>query len=152
MSKAAIEKAIQARIDEVYAALNQMLNGDATTMATLWSHQDDVTAMFSPGGRAVGWDPVIKGMLTQIAALHKRAGIKVTVAHDNVHVNVEDKLAYALVDEKAAFKAQGQKVKMTQRTTLVFRPEDNTWKIVHIHNDTVGSLEQMFSMLMMNLS
>ena len=148
--EATIVNTINARVDEVYAALNQMLNGDPTAMLGLWSHQPDVTAMFSVGGRLVGWDSV-RAALMKISDLQKRAGMVTTVTPSDVHVNVETAMAYALIHETTVFSANGQQVTVNARTTMVFRPEGPAWNIVHLHNDSVGSIEQMFSMLVMNL-
>ena len=43
---------------QFYAGLNRMANGNAGSLADIWSHRPDVTAMHPIGGRQVGWDAV----------------------------------------------------------------------------------------------
>lgn len=42
--------------DRFYAAVNSMLDGDASQMAGVWSHESDVSTMHPLGGRENGWD------------------------------------------------------------------------------------------------
>ncbi len=44
--------------EQLYSALNQMLSGDASKMADVWSHSATVTTMHPVGGREVGWAQV----------------------------------------------------------------------------------------------
>jgi hypothetical protein len=46
-----VEDDVRAAADQFYNALEAMANGDASTMADIWSHEDDVTTMHPIGGR-----------------------------------------------------------------------------------------------------
>ena len=48
------EQAIREAAEKFKAALNAMLAGDASAMAEVWSHADDVTYMGPAGGIRVG--------------------------------------------------------------------------------------------------
>ena len=41
---------------QFYAALERMLNGDASALSDVWSLRSFVTAMHPSGGRQVGWE------------------------------------------------------------------------------------------------
>ena len=45
------EAEVQQASDQFYAALNSMVNGDASPMAEIWSHESDVSTMH-PLGRS----------------------------------------------------------------------------------------------------
>jgi len=49
-----VEDEVRKASEDFYAALNRMANGDAGSMADIWSHGADVTAMHPIGGRHVG--------------------------------------------------------------------------------------------------
>ena len=53
---------------QFYAALNQMANGDRSSMADVWSHGASVTTMHPIGGREVGWDAV-RASFEQVAKI-----------------------------------------------------------------------------------
>ncbi|WP_227134202.1 nuclear transport factor 2 family protein [Halorubellus salinus] len=52
------ERDVRAAFDRFYGALEAMANGDASAMADVWSHDDDVTTMHPIGGREEGWEAV----------------------------------------------------------------------------------------------
>lgn len=57
-SKTTAEDDVRAVSDQFYNALEELLNGDARSMAAIWSHKDDVTTMHPIGRREEGWDAV----------------------------------------------------------------------------------------------
>jgi hypothetical protein len=50
-----VENEVRAASTKFYSALNRMLNGDAGSLADIWSHSATVTTMHPIGGREVGW-------------------------------------------------------------------------------------------------
>ena len=65
------------------------------------------------------------------------------VDFENVAKYVTLELAYAVWLEQAKVKLGGMKdfALSTLRVTMVFRPEDGTWKVVHRHADTITTAQ-----------
>src|SRR3984893_11449917 len=72
-----IEKEVRAASTKFYSALNRMLNGDAGSLADIWSHSATVTTMHPIGGREVGWDQV-RGSWEQVAQLTTEGQVKLS--------------------------------------------------------------------------
>jgi ketosteroid isomerase-like protein len=114
-----------------YAALNAMLNGDAGSLADIWSHSATVTTMHPVGGRQVGWDEV-RASWEQIARLAS-AG---QVVMDDQIIRVAGDAAYELGVERGHVKIAGQEVQAIEdRVTNIYLREAGQWKIVHHHTD-----------------
>ena len=58
-----------------YAALSRMADGDAGSLADIWSHSATVTTMHPIGGREIGWDEVRKSF-EQVARLAKAGEVR----------------------------------------------------------------------------
>lgn len=124
------EDDVRAASDRFYDALEQMANGDAESMAEIWSHQGDVTTMHPIGGREVGWDAV-QDSWESVAEFSEDGEVERT---DQL-VRVGGELAYELVIEQASASLAGQPVSGELRATNNYRLEDGDWKIVHHHVD-----------------
>ena len=79
---------IRAAIDQFYAALNALFEGNVEPMTEVWSHADDVTYMGPDGGFQVGWKSVR-------ADWEKQADLKLggRVEPDGVHIFQGSELA-----------------------------------------------------------
>jgi ketosteroid isomerase-like protein len=124
------EQGVGGASDAFYAALTQMLAGDASAMAAVWSHSGDVTAMHPLGGREVGWEAVAKSF-QNVAAL--ASGGKVEARERRVQV-VGD-LAYEVNVEHGRGTLGGETVEIDHRATNVYRREAGAWRMVHHHAD-----------------
>ncbi|MSR09363.1 MAG: DUF4440 domain-containing protein [Gammaproteobacteria bacterium] len=60
--------AVEAAVDNFYAALNVMFTGDGKPVKDAWSHADDVTYMGPGGDYLIGWKQVEKEWDKQAAA------------------------------------------------------------------------------------
>jgi len=129
------EDEVHAASGKFYAALNRMLNGDASGMGDIWSHGDRVTTMHPIGGRQVGWEAV-KQSWEQVAGA--TSGGQVTLSDQLIHVVGE--AAYEIGVEHGRFTLAGQQVTGDCRVTNVYRRESAGWKIVHHHTDTAQSM------------
>ena len=116
--------------NQFYAALNNMANGDAGSMADVWSHSADVTTMHPLGGREVGWNEVA-GPWSQISQLASSGQVKLT---DQL-IRASGDMAYEVGREKGQMMLAGQQVPINHRVTNVYRREGGTWKIIHHHTD-----------------
>lgn len=129
--------------DQFYAALNRMLNGDASLLADVWSHSASVTAMHPIGGRQVGWDDV-RGSWEAVARL--ATGGQVTL-HEQL-LQVAGELAYELGVERGTLTIAGQTVSnLDNRVTNIYRREVTGWKIVHHHTDLSPAMIEIISRL-----
>jgi ketosteroid isomerase-like protein len=126
--------------DQFYNALDEMANGDASAMADVWSHEDDVTTMHPIGGREEGWDAV-KGSWEGVASMSE--GGEVT-RMDQV-IRVTGDLAYELCTESASMTIADDELSLEGRATNVYRKENSEWKIVHHHADFHAEFAEMIA-------
>jgi ketosteroid isomerase-like protein len=122
-------------IEQYHLESNEFLKGNPEPVNKLWSHREDVTLAnpFSPP--AHGWDEVSK--TTEQAASQVRDGQFVSA--EIIEKNVTPELAYVVEIERAKAKIGGSEdiTPFALRVTMIFRPEEGTWKIVHRHADPI---------------
>jgi ketosteroid isomerase-like protein len=128
--------------EQFYAALNRMANGDAGSLADIWSHSTVVTTMHPIGGREVGWDEV-KGPWQQVAQLASGGQVKLS---DQL-IQVSGDMAYEVGTEQGQFTLAGEQVSIKQRVTNIYRREAGGWKIVHHHADISPAMLDILSRL-----
>ena len=121
---------VRAASGQFYAALGRMINGDASPLDGLWSHEATASTMHPIGGRQVGWDAVQQSF-AQVAALSSQGQIQV----------VGD-LAYELGVERGSMQLGGHPVTIEQRVTNIYRREAGQWKVVHHHTDQAGGMQE----------
>src|SRR5918995_1030731 len=122
-------------IEQFHLAPDEFLKGNPEPVNKLWSHKEDVT-LANPYGLPVrGWDEVAK--VTEHAASQVRDGELVSVELVAKHVTAE--LAYVVEIERPKAKIGGSEdiTPFALRVTMIFRPEEGTWKIVHRHADPI---------------
>ena len=124
------ENEVRKASEQFYAAVNRMANGDAGSLADIWSHSAVVTAMHPIGGRQVGWDKV-RESFQQVAQIASEGRVKL----DDQIIQVTGDLAYELGVERGQAKFAGQQVTLDHRVTNIYRREAGSWKIVHHHTD-----------------
>jgi ketosteroid isomerase-like protein len=122
-------------IERFHQALDEFVKGNAEPCKELFSHREDVTLNNPFGPPARGWDEVAATM--DRAASNLREGAM--VAFEEVAKCVTPDLAYTvwLERQKAKVGARGEVTQFTLRVTMIFRPEDGTWKVVHRHADPI---------------
>ncbi len=66
-----------------------------------------------------------------------------------IEKHVTPKLAYVLAIERAKAKVGGSEdiTPFALRVTMIFRPEDGTWKIVHRHADPITTPQRAESVI-----
>lgn len=139
MSKSHTEAdAVRTASDQFYDALEEMANGDASAMADVWSHEDDVTTMHSIGGREEGWEAV-EGSFEGVAS----ASADGTITRTDQLVRVTGDLAYELCTVSASMTFAGEPISMEPRETNVYRKEHGEWKLVHHHADLDAEFAEM---------
>lgn len=127
---------------QFYAALNQMLNGDAKALANIWSHGAGATAMHPIGGRDTGWKKVRASWenLARIAT-----GGKVRLRGQRIEV--VGTAAYEIGVEQGDVGLAGERASVEHRVTNVYRREAKGWRIVHHHTDTSPAMMELLKRL-----
>jgi len=128
--------------NQFYAALSRMASGDASSLADVWSHDQEVTTMHPIGGREVGWDAV-RGSFQQVAGLASEGEVKIT----NQYIQVIGDVAYELGVEEGNFRLADQQVSIEQRVTNIYQRQSGSWKIIHHHVDISPAMLEVLDRL-----
>jgi ketosteroid isomerase-like protein len=122
-------------IRQCQLALDEFVKGNPEPMQMMFSHREDVSLANPFGPPARGWDQVAQTM--ERAASNFRDGGM--VAFEEVAKYVTPELAYTLwlESQKAKLGGRGDVTPFTLRVTMVYRPEVDTWKVVHRHADPI---------------
>jgi ketosteroid isomerase-like protein len=122
-------------IDEYRQALDEFMKGNPEPVKELFSHREDVTLANPLGPPAHGWEQV--GTTIEHAASQFRDGRLVSV--EIVEKQATSEFAYVVRVERAKAKVGGSDdiVPIALRVTMVFRPEEGEWKIVHRPADPI---------------
>jgi ketosteroid isomerase-like protein len=127
---------VDAVIELYQLALDEFLQGNPEPVNKLWSHREDAT-LANPlvGPPARGWEQV--AMTMEHAASQVRAGEITSI--EEVAKYVTPELAYTVWLERQQAKIGGREdvTPFALRVTMIFRPEEGTWKVVHRHADPI---------------
>jgi ketosteroid isomerase-like protein len=111
----------------------------------LFCHRDDVTLANPLGPPARGWD--------QVAATIERASSFMRDGEDlhceTVAKYVTPELAYTVWIERVKAKVGGREdiTQTALRVTMIFRPEEGVWKVVHRHADPITTAQPAESVI-----
>jgi ketosteroid isomerase-like protein len=124
-------------IEQCQKALDEFVKGNPKPMQEMFSHRDDVSLANPFGPPVRGWDEVARTM-ERAASNHKEGGM---VAFEELAKYVTPELAYTvwLERQKAKLGGRGDVTPFTLRVTMIYRPEEGTWKVVHRHADPITS-------------
>ena len=136
------ENEVREASEQFYAGLNQMANGDARSLADIWSQTADATTMHPIGGREVGWDKVQESF-QQVAQVASAGRIRL----EEQIIQVTGDLAYELGVERGELKLVGQQAAIDGRVTNIYRREAGQWKIVHHHTDIAPAMLEVLNRL-----
>ena len=122
-------------IEQFNLAQGEVVKGNAEPANKLFSYRDDVTLANPYGPPAHGWDEV--AATAERAASNFRDGE--IVGFETLEKYVTDELAYIVRVERARAKVGGSEdlTPIALRVTMIFRPEEGEWKIVHRHADPI---------------
>jgi ketosteroid isomerase-like protein len=122
-------------IEQFDLAQGEFVKGNPKPVQDLLSHREDVTLNNPLSPPAHGWDEVAATI--ERAASQIRDGEFVSVEITEKHVTPE--LAYVVRVERTKAKVGGREdiASITLRVTMIFRPEDGEWKVVHRHADPI---------------
>jgi ketosteroid isomerase-like protein len=124
-------------IEQCQKALDEFVKGNPKPMQEMFSHRDDVSLANPFGPPVRGWDEVARTM-ERAASNLKEGGM---VAFEELAKYVTPELAYTvwLERQKAKLGGSGDVTPFTLRVTMIYRPEEGTWKVVHRHADPITS-------------
>jgi ketosteroid isomerase-like protein len=121
--------------DRYHRSLQAFIKGDWEPQKTLWSRRDDVTLANPFGPPARGWDRVCQ--VADRAASLLREGEGLTFESISSYETTD--LAYDVGIQRCRAKLgdADEMVTVALRVTTIFRREEDGWRIVHRHADTV---------------
>ena len=122
-------------IEQYHLALGEFMKGNPQPAKTLWSRGDDATLTNPQGSAARGWDEVAEAL--ERAASTRRDGR--FLGFETLAKYATADLAYVVELERLEAKIHGGEgiSQYTLRVTMVFRPEEDVWKVVHRHADQI---------------
>ena len=122
-------------IEQFDLAQGEFVKGNPKPVQDLLSHREDVTLANPLSPPAHGWE--------QVAATIERAASNFRdgefVGSEIVAKYVTAELAYVVEIERVRAKVGGREdiAPSALRVTMIFRPENGTWKVVHRHADPI---------------
>jgi ketosteroid isomerase-like protein len=122
-------------IEQYYRAQREFLKGNPEPVKDLFSHREDVTLANPYGPPVRGWDEAAK-TIEHASSLRSDGTF---LGWQIVAKYVSAELAYVVQIERAEAKigAREEITPYAVRSTMIFRPEDGEWKVVHRHADPI---------------
>jgi ketosteroid isomerase-like protein len=122
-------------IAQFHLAQGEFLKGNPEPVKKLFSHTEDVSHASPYGPPVRGWDEVAK-VIDHSSSLRSDGEL---VGSEIVAKYVTPKLAYIVQIERIEAKVGAREdiTPFALRTTMIFRPEDGEWKVVHRHADPI---------------
>ena len=132
-------------IEQYQLALGEFLKGNPEPVQKLFSHREDVSLANPYGPPVRGWEQVAKTIehASSLRSDGEFAGSEIVAKY------VTPELAYVVQIERAEAKIGGNEeiTPFALRSTMIFRPEDGTWKIVHRHADPITTPQRAESVI-----
>jgi ketosteroid isomerase-like protein len=127
-------------IEQYHRAQREFLRGNPETVKNLFSRREDVTLANPYGPPVRGWNKVAKTI--EHASSLRSDG-------EFVAKYVTAELAYVVQIERAEAKigAREDITPYAVRATMIFRPEDGEWKVVHRHADPITTAQPAESVI-----
>src|ERR671913_161319 len=122
-------------IEQWQLAAGEFVKGNPEPVKKLWSCREDVTLANPYGPPVRGWERVAK-TIEHAASLRSDGTF---LGWQIVAKYVSAELAYVVQIERAKAKigAREDITPLAVRSTMIFRPEDGEWKVVHRHADSI---------------
>ena len=132
-------------IEQYHLAIDEFMKGNPEPVQKLFSHREDASLANPYGPPVRGWDKVAKN--TEHAASLRRDGR--ATGFEIVAKNVTPELAYVVQIEHLESKV-GEREEITPyslRSTMIFRPDDGEWRVVHRHADPITTAQPAESVI-----
>lgn len=117
--------------DAFYAAGNQMLAGDVSGFAAIWSEADDISHLGPTGVLCFGRAAVMEEFAKEAAM-----GFAGTLVADDRRYVEGAEMGYMVCMERTnGMTKAGEMITVDIRATTIFRKESGQWRVVHHHTD-----------------
>ena len=132
-------------IEQYQLALDEFMKGNPKPVQKLFSHRDDASLANPYNPPVRGWERIAE--VTEHAASLRRDGE--ATGFEIVSKYVTPELAYVVQIERLKAKVGGREdiTPYSLRSTMIFRPEDGEWKVVHRHADPITTAQPAESVL-----
>jgi ketosteroid isomerase-like protein len=132
-------------LEQFHLAQGEFAKGNPEPCKRFFSHREDVTLNNPLSPPARGWQQV--AATTDRAASPFRDGEVTSL--ETIAKYVTPELAYVVEIERGVAKVGGSEdiTPWALRATMIFRPEDGTWKIVHRHADPITTAQPAESVI-----
>jgi ketosteroid isomerase-like protein len=122
-------------IEQYHLAAAEFIRGNPEPYKMVFPHREDVTLANPLSPPVRGWERVAEHLERTAARLRDGE----LVDSETVAKCVTPELAYvvSLVREKAKVGGSNGITPIALRTTMILRPEEGTWKVVHLHGDPI---------------
>lgn len=122
-------------------ALRVYVRGDAKPVASFFSSREDVTLANPLGPPRRGPSEVSNGIFEGAESFKEGGSVRfeeVSSRFEEVSRHATPDLGYVVQIERHEGRlVSGDDVVISLRVTMIFRPEDGTWKVVHRHADPI---------------
>ena len=132
-------------LEQFHLAQGEFAKGNAEPCMRFFSHREDVTLNNPLSPPARGWDEVAAA--AERAASPFRDGD--ATSFETISKYVTSELAYIVEIERGEAKVGGSEdiTLWALRATMIFRPEDGEWKVVHRHADPITTAQPAESVI-----
>jgi ketosteroid isomerase-like protein len=131
--------------EQYHLASGEFLKGNPELVKKLWSHREDVSLANPYGPPVRGWDEAAKTIehASSLRSDGEFLGFEIVAKY------VTAELAYVVQIERAEAKIGGGEeiTPYAVRSTMIFRPEDGVWKVVHRHADPITTSQPAESVI-----
>lgn len=121
--------------DRYHRSVEALIRGDPEPQMVLWSRGDDVTLANPYGPPAKGWERVRQVAARAASLLREGEGL----TFDRISGYETADLAYDVGIQRFRAKMAGaaDMAPVALRVTTIFRREEDGWRILHRHADTI---------------
>jgi ketosteroid isomerase-like protein len=122
-------------LEQFHLGQGEFAKGNPEPCKRFFSHREDVTLNNPLSPPARGWDEVAETMDRGAAPFRDGKFLSAEI----IQKHVTPELAYIVEIERGEAKVGGREevTLWARRATMIFRPEDGTWKVVHRHADPI---------------
>ena len=132
-------------LEQFHLAQGEFAKGNAEPCKRFFSHREDVTLNNPLSPPARGWEQV--DAAAERAASPFRDGD--ATSFETIAKYVTSELAYVVEIERGEAKVGASEdiTPWALRATMIFRPEEGTWKVVHRHADPITEAQPAESVI-----
>ena len=132
-------------LEQIKLAGNEFLKGNPEPQKIIFSRREDATLLNPFGSLDHGFEQVAQ----RIERFASQLSDGEITSFDVLEKYVTPELAYVVWVERSKAKAGGRQevLPFDLRVTLILRPEEGTWKVVHRHADSMTMAQPIASVI-----